>query len=687
MKRIICLLVSAFMMIVSLPVMAADLPSNFWPANERYSTALANKDYPGIASSASEIIDIVSALPKDNQTVEIIGSRAYEGAFAYYFMGDYNNAQKYFEIYIPYGIEKGWTDGVMIAKEYVKQLSSQLEVYKYTPDEQMYYGAKNEPHGVLYGQVSEGMRPDESMVLLYLEYGDYGAFDWANVVMQRAQQEKKYVEVALNFPGQGDTARQVSSSDGYLSELYSFLSLYPDVKVFLRIGAEMNIWGNSCTPDEFISAYRTIATYVRPISNIACVWDVSHTSSWNVDMHSYYPGDEYVDWVGISTYANKYFNGQTWSDAEEFNEVYFKAGYSSNPVTLIQEVVDTYGDRKPIMLAECGSAYRTNGSINEDHHEWAANQLRNMYALIPMVYPQVKLMAYFNKNISYELNYYDLDGSSALMNEYEEITESDWFIHAGEYSAETYFEKVWEVISTDGSFTLGAYPKIFGADSITVDYYIDGQHYKSAYEAPYEASFENIKGEHKLHVVATGNNGSVFERDYIIKSTVPVQAGEFSDTYLMSDVQKEAIKYVVDNGIVNGYDNGTFRPYNTITRAEFATVICRFMGYDILDGCSFDDAYDHWASAYIKACVDAGAINGIGNNLFAPDDEITFEQAVKIISIVCGVAEGNESYPYGFINKAEAAGMLENLTDGADVIEKPLSRVDAVMMLYNVRNM
>ena len=685
MKRIICAIIAGLIIISCMPAMAANLPSSFWPVNDEYSNALNNKDYERIASSASRSIDIVSALPEDDQVIDIIGSRSYEAAFAYYHMGDYANAKKYFEIYIPYGEKKGWTDGVKIAKEYVKQLASGLEVYKYTPIEQKYYGAKNEPHGVLYGQISETSKPEESMVLLYLEYGDT-YFDWANVVMKNAEAEGKKVELALNFPNQGSTARRIYPADEYISQLYSFLSAYPNVDIFLRIGAEMNIWGNRCTPDEFIRAYRTIADAVKGLPNVACVWSVSHTSSWDVNMHDYYPGDEYVDWVGISTYANKYFEGKRWSIEEKFNEVVFKAGYNADPVTLIKEVVDAYGDRKPVMLAECGASYKTNGSINEEHHEWGAKYLRDMYAFVPMVYPQVKLMAYFNKNMSYENNIYDLDGSAALKREYNDITKATWFIHSGEEKANTYFEKVWETISTDGSFTLGAYPKIYGADSVIVDYYIDGQHYATANKAPYEATFNNIAGERKLHVVATGNTGVVFERDYIIKSSAVLEKGEFTDTWSLSDIQKRAISYVSEKGIVNGYEDGSFKPDSTITRAEFATVMCRFMGYSSDEDCTFDDANNHWATRYINACVNAGTINGVGNNCFAPDEEITFEQAAKIITIACHIANVDDEYPYGFIDKAKANGILNNISEEDAVVEKPLSRMNAVMMLYNAAN-
>ncbi len=683
MKKFISLILVTIMLMLSVPAFAANLPNAFWKLNENYIAAVEAKDYPAIALYAEQTIDMVSRLPEDEQVIEIIGSRAYEAAFAYYFMGDYVNSVKHFNIYLPYGIKKNWTDGVIIAQEFVKQLSPVLEVYKYTPNEQLYYGAKNEPHGVLYGQVSEKMQPRESMVLLYLEYGYSDYFDWANYIMKQAREQGKAVELALNFPLQGDNARAINEGDLYLAQLYSFVAQYPDVDVFLRIGAEMNIWGNMATPDEFIRSFRIIATKMRALPNVATVWSVAHTSGWNINTHDFYPGDGYVDWVGVAVYPNKYFGGQRWNGVDVFNEVCYKTGYNADPVLMIKDIVDTYGDRKPIMISECGSAYKTNGSVNEYHHEWAVNYLNQMYSFIPMVYPQVKVMAYFNKNISYENNYYDLDGSPMLKSAYDAAVLAPQFVKGdADNTPETYFEKVYGNISTAGSFTLGAYPHIYGADAITVNYYIDNVLYASTSTVPYEVKFENITGTRTLRVEAIGNNGASMERTYTIKSELmPEGADLFSDTMSLNDAQKQAVDYAYKNGIINGYEDNTFRPYGGITRAEFATMVCRLMGYRLEEPCSFDDAKDHWGSSYINACVKAGAINGIGNNMFAPDASITFEQAVKIVSVVSRIANGNEAYPDGFIAAAISRAMLDNLmvTDKGMV----LNRIDAAVMMYN----
>lgn len=49
-----------------------------------------------------------------------------------------------------------------------------------------------------------------------------------------------------------------------------------------------------------------------------------------------------------------------------------------------------------------------------------------------------------------------------------------------------------------------------------------------------------------------------------------------------------------------------------------------------------DVSADHWASGYINVASQAGIINGDGNGLFRPGDEVTYEEAVKMVVCACG---------------------------------------------------
>jgi len=93
--------------------------------------------------------------------------------------------------------------------------------------------------------------------------------------------------------------------------------------------------------------------------------------------------------------------------------------------------------------------------------------------------------------------------------------------------------------------------------------------------------------------------------------------------YILALVQKEAIK---------GYPDGTFAPDNSITRAEFATVLVKAKGMDIKAGKVFSDTAGHWAKDYIATAADAGIIKGYDENTFGADDLITREQMAVMIS-------------------------------------------------------
>lgn len=561
-------------------------------------------------------------------------------------------------------------------------------LYQATNQSQKVYGEKNEPNGVLYGQVGDKSRADESMMLIYLEYGDESTFGWANSMLSKAKHQNKSIEIALNFPQEGSTVRNINEWDEYLSDFHNLLSNYKDIPIYLRIGAEFNVWSDKCTPSEYIPVFRIISEQMNDLQNVSKVWSIAHTSSWKTGDWPYtaddfYPGDEYVDWVGVNCYASKYFQGKIWPGESQYNEVCFKSGYSSNPVLMVKDTVEKYGNRKPIMISECGSAYRTNGDINETDSEWAAKYLKQIYTFIPMVYPQVKLIAYFNAKMNYEINYYNLDGNSELQNAYNDVTDSPWFIqNKNTNSAEQFFKKASGTITMNGDTTLYAYPHIYGSDWVNVEYYLDDELVQSTTEIPYSAKISNIKGTHSLKVVANGNNGATMTREYQLVSYAPAEkADDYSDTSYLNNGQKKAIDYMISNDIMTGYENNTFRPDSTITRAEFATVICRMMGYNVSENSTFTDTKNHWSSKYVNACVKADIIHGIGDNKFAPDNYITVEQAVKILTSAYGYVNSKTKYPDGFMSAAQKYNLFDNVTSSQ--LGTNVKRIDVAVMIYN----
>lgn len=507
MKRIIAA-AAAVCMLMGISAAAYELPHSFWAPNNAYGSACDADDAYAIIESGNKIINIIRNEPLNEQTADIMGSRLYTVGNAYERIGQYETAARCFKEYIQYGEYRGWDDGVKIARAKVEQFTPMLELYTPSNSSQRYYGAVNEPRfGTLIGQTSDSETLDgESMILLYQEYGET-IMPWFEFTLKNAQQSGRAVEIALNFPREGNQLEQIVSDNSFLYEFTDVLARYPSIPIYLRIGAEMNIWSALGDAGLYKRAYIKITDEVRRrTGNVATVWSVGHTSEWNTDINDYYPGDEYVDWVGVSAYCKKYFEGRKWDVKNKFNEVYFKSGDSSDPVLLIKEIVDRYGDRKPIMLSECGVAHQTQSAeINEAHGEWALTRLEQMFTYIPMVYPQVKLIAYFNKHMPNEATDYSLSRNDALNNKYKELINLPHFIK-GVYanSAETAYKRLDGEAAVSGAITIMAYAHVFGDSYPKVDYYIDNQWVGASSDAGHSRTINLAgfsSGPHELKAV------------------------------------------------------------------------------------------------------------------------------------------------------------------------------------------
>lgn len=97
---------------------------------------------------------------------------------------------------------------------------------------------------------------------------------------------------------------------------------------------------------------------------------------------------------------------------------------------------------------------------------------------------------------------------------------------------------------------------------------------------------------------------------------------------------KSNIEYVYDHSLMNGYPEGIFAPENSITRAEFATVMSKFMelGEDSAAADKFSDVDGHWAKGYIGALYSREIVNGVSDIEFAPDANVTRQEIATILA-------------------------------------------------------
>lgn len=122
---------------------------------------------------------------------------------------------------------------------------------------------------------------------------------------------------------------------------------------------------------------------------------------------------------------------------------------------------------------------------------------------------------------------------------------------------------------------------------------------------------------------------------------------------------KEAIEYLYKKGVVNGVGDGLFSPNNNVTRAEFIKMIISGSAIGISDADSpFGDvANDSWYAPYVVAASEAGLVLGDDKGNFNPDATITREGMVTILYRSIGAPSGGKAE---FTDDAEISPYAKN---------------------------
>lgn len=161
-----------------------------------------------------------------------------------------------------------------------------------------------------------------------------------------------------------------------------------------------------------------------------------------------------------------------------------------------------------------------------------------------------------------------------------------------------------------------------------------------------------------------------------------ISAGAFTDT--LNTKYEEAANRLCALGIMRGYEDGSFKPERNVSRAEFSALITRALGYEDAAGMKapFTDVPEnHWAAEEIAIAEVLGIVNGVGNGLFSPDNEVTYEQAIKMIVTALGYNElaiTKGGYPNGYITVASSKGILKKVGRADNT---PATRGDIVLLL------
>lgn len=180
-----------------------------------------------------------------------------------------------------------------------------------------------------------------------------------------------------------------------------------DRPLYLRIGYEFDGEHNQMEPDDYVKVYRRIVDIIRAegVDNVAFVWHSYAAPTYKAyPLSAWYPGDDYVDWVGISLFGHMYSPDLSAEADEVFN--FAKA------------------HRKPVMVAESSPVKGIDKDNTDAWDTWFVNFLSLTYR------KNVKAISYINANWPAYPGFSSLGWKDAQLQNNQQIANA-WFKETG----------------------------------------------------------------------------------------------------------------------------------------------------------------------------------------------------------------------------------------------------------------
>ena len=651
-----------------LPCVSAAVDHNqYWPLQAAYTEAVTSGDKNAITAATENILRLYGKFEDETSCYRSI-SPILNAAKIYEEQGRFDDALRLYKYYqrCYQALDRLTDDNV---EEALRYADAMLDAYAYMdpeiyvhanqPADVPYYGSKNEPMTGTYAGMCGYY--DEEICNAYLQYVRFETEDIADFDYRIPHEEScRLLELAWNIDDKYTENGAIEylgaiadgKHDAYITENLRYLASLETCGVLLRFGAEVNVWGvntvyhNNGRLNEFKQTYIRAFRHIHDLAeqyapNVAMVYSPLDISNMYVSHEDFYPGDKYVDWVGFSAYENQ--SKDTLGQFGSLNDAYYKRGKYTNQMVKIKDIVDTYGDRKPIMISECGFMYRSSSSKQDE--AYAIARMQYFYAYVNMLYPQIKAIFYFNNNFGgNEYCLFGDEGNTKLANAYTQAIKENLVISELLEGHQTGYTRISTLHEKRDDLTLSLYAAYPGNPSITVTYKLDGKNVQTTSTVPYAAHMgENLltEGRHTLSVHMTAGKTDITE-DYILYvSSDGIIRCESQD---LTDIPQNHwaypyISYCMQENFFDGMLTSKFVPERKVTRAAFVTLLGRAAGINPNNygPSGFTDVSEsQYYAPYVTWAKEAGVTSGTGDGTtFSPNTVITREQICTMLVRFC----------------------------------------------------
>lgn len=377
---------------------------------------------------------------------------------------------------------------------------TEFELYAEAPtDTAPYYGEKFEPRGGAYlGSVvetSEKLRPLSSYLT---NIDDMNYSDLYYPANQMVRNDNVITMVGWTIYDMANV------NFSHVRKTLETLNQY-NKPMLIRFANEMNCSNLGNDPNLYVKIFRQVADMIHEYPNLGVVWSPNDMGALDRPFEYFYPGDNYVDWIGISSYSIKYFQGN--QNTSHNDSVFFMTGdyaWATNKIKPFMEFLKKNNINKPIMISEGGVA--TANIYGEEYQSWTTPRLRNMLWYLVMKYPQIKMINYFDIYRDNEKEKFDISKHSYAVDIFNEAKTSGAYITEYGKLSEFVFQpakSAGTLIASDGIIPLYTLAYIEKQPDIAVTYHLDGKWYHVTSSIPYRCNLNisNLSdGSHTLKI-------------------------------------------------------------------------------------------------------------------------------------------------------------------------------------------
>ena len=185
--------------------------------------------------------------------------------------------------------------------------------------------------------------------------------------------------------------------------------------------------------------------------------------------------------------------------------------------------------------------------------------------------------------------------------------------------------------------------------------------------------------------------GNLVYADEVMLISAPVEK-DYEGHWAQATIEKWQ-----NEGRVSGYPDGSYKPDNKVTRAEFVKMVNGIIDYSKVSDIKFNDVPEsEWYYKDVRIAQSIGYISGYSLSEFGPNDYITREQAASILARVQYLKNNSagtdkfsdnnslSSWAVEAVGATSEAGFISGYVDGSFRPQKSLTRAEAITMLDNV---